>query len=246
MKAAPAQQRRLLDLQETDTRLDQLAYAVRTLRQHKELEQVSARLAATDVELVNARTHLSDTRREQARAEADVELVRERAARNRARLDAGIGTAKELQGLQSEQQSLARRQGDLEEIELEVMERVETLEHRVDQLASTREEIAAEQTAIEREKAAALDTFAGEAAEVERRRAAILPELAADLVALYGKVRASTGGVGAAALRQRRCGGCELELNRLELDRIRTAPADDVVRCQECGRILVRTHESGI
>ena len=65
-------------------------------------------------------------------------------------------------------------------------------------------------------------------------------------VALYDKLRATSGGIGAAALRQRRCEGCRLELNT---DRHQPHPRradDEVLRCEECRRILVRTSESGL
>ncbi len=77
-------------------------------------------------------------------------------------------------------------------------------------------------------------------------RASVVDEVGADLVTLYEKIRLSNGGTGAAALRQRRCGGCQLELNPVEIQRIRSAPEDEVLRCEECRRILVRTAESGL
>ena len=73
-----------------------------------------------------------------------------------------------------------------------------------------------------------------------------MPEVGAELLALYDKIRASVGGTGASELRQRRCGGCRLELNQVDLSRIKAAPADEVIRCEECRRILVRTAESGL
>ena len=69
--------------------------------------------------------------------------------------------------------------------------------------------------------------------------------LDAALLALYEKIRESSG-AGAAMLRARRCEGCRLELNPQELQRIRSAADDEVVRCEECRRILVRTGESGL
>ncbi|MFT4010538.1 MAG: C4-type zinc ribbon domain-containing protein [Nocardioidaceae bacterium] len=68
----------------------------------------------------------------------------------------------------------------------------------------------------------------------------------ADLLALYDRLRESKGGVGAAALRHRRCGGCGLELSPADLNAIRGRATDDVVRCEECSRILVRTADSGL
>ncbi len=246
MKADPQHQRRLLDLQATDTRLDQLAHAVRTLPAHKELEELGARLATLDVEIVNAQTAYSDIQRELTKSEADVELVRSRAARDRDRLDAGTGTAKELQGLQSELESLHRRQGELEDIQLAVMERADEAQSRVGELTTERDDLAAKYAEVQRDKGLALEGFSTEAAEVEARRAAIVPEVAPELLALYDKIRGTSGGIGAAELNARRCGGCRLELNALELNRIRGLSPDEVVRCEECQRILVRTGESGL
>jgi predicted nucleic acid-binding Zn-ribbon protein len=59
-------------------------------------------------------------------------------------------------------------------------------------------------------------------------------------------VGASRGGVGAAELRQRRCTGCQLEINAAELREFAAAAEDEVLRCEECGRILIRTVNSGL
>ena len=67
-----------------------------------------------------------------------------------------------------------------------------------------------------------------------------------DLLALYDKLRQSKGGVGAAELRARQCGGCRLTLDNSEISQIKAAPSDLVIRCEECQRILVRTSESGL
>ena len=72
------------------------------------------------------------------------------------------------------------------------------------------------------------------------------PEIPADLLALYDRIRADSGGIGAAPLHRGRCQGCQITLTPADLGRIRAEPADEVVRCEECRRILVRTAESGL
>jgi uncharacterized protein len=201
---------------------------------------------ALDSELVRARTAHGDVQREVAKAEADVQLVRDRAARDQARLDSGQGTAKDLQALQHEVASLARRQGELEDVELEVMERAEALEARVRELEAARAELTVKVDALEAARDKALADLDAEAAQVSANRANVVPGVGEDLVALYEKIRANSGGVGAAALHQRRCEGCRLELNQVDINRIRAAADDEVLRCEECRRILVRTSESGI
>jgi len=201
---------------------------------------------ALDSELVRARTAHGDVQREVAKAEADVQLVRDRSARDQARLDSGQGTAKDLQALQHEVASLARRQGELEDVELEVMERAEALEARVRELEVARAELTVKVDALEAARDKALADLDAEAAQVTANRANVVPGVGEDLVALYEKIRANSGGVGAAALHQRRCEGCRLELNQVDINRIAAAADDEVLRCEECRRILVRTSESGI
>jgi predicted nucleic acid-binding Zn-ribbon protein len=184
--------------------------------------------------------------REVTKAEADVQLVRDRAARDQARLDSGTGTAKDLQAIQHELVSLSRRQTELEDIEIEVMERAEAAESDVAELERGRAELTDRITALAESRDEALARLDGEAAEVGGPRESLASEVGADLIALYEKVRTSSGGTGAAALRQRRCGGCQLELNPVEIQRIRSAADDEVIRCEECRRILVRTAESGL
>ena len=199
-----------------------------------------------DDDLVRARTAEADVQREVAKADSDVQLVRDRSARNQSRLMAGQGTAKDMQALQHEVDSLTRRQAELEDIELEVMERAEGLAAAVAELEGQRAELVARIDELTAARDRVLTELETEAATVARPRADIVAGVGDELVALSEKIRASSGGIGAAALRQRRCEGCRLELNQVDINRIRAAADDEVLRCEECRRILVRTAESGL
>jgi uncharacterized protein len=246
LTAAPQDQWRLLDVQAHDTRLAQLAHRRRTLPEHAEVERLTQRRRALADELVVARTAGSDLRRELAKAEADVEQVRARVARNRARLDVGQGTAKDLQALQHELGSLGERQGVLEDAELEVMERLEGAETALGGLEAQVAEVEAELAAVEQRRDEALAGLDSEAAAEQNARADAAGGVPGELLALYEKIRDASGGVGAARLYQRRCEGCRLELTPTDLGRLRSAGEDAVLRCEECGRILVRTPDSGL
>ena len=246
MNAESARQLRLLDLQAIDTRLDQIEHARTHLPQLAELADLEGKAHLIDDQLVRSRTELGDIQREVAKSDADVQQVRDRAARDQARLDAGTGSAKDLTAIQHELGSLARRQSELEDIELEVMERAENAQSDVTELERGRGELTARIDALEAARDQALAVLDAEALEVGGPRATVVQEVGEDLVALYEKIRVANGGTGAAALRQRRCGGCQLELNPVEIQRLRLAPEDEVLRCEECRRILVRTPESGL
>lgn len=247
MPKAPAiDQQRLLDLQAIDTRLAQLAHRRATLPEQAELDGlVRERKRSADM-LVAARTLVSDVERQVAKAEGDVAQVRDRAARNTKRLETGAGAAKDLQALQHELESLARRQGVLEDEELLVMERLEQVQFAAAELTTTDTELAEQIEDVTARRDEVLGGISGEEGATLARRQAIVMGIDDALVALYEKVRAPRGGVGAALLRSRRCGGCQLELNASDLSEIRKAASDEVLFCEECGRILVRTEESGL
>ena len=64
-----------------------------------------------------------------------------------------------------------------------------------------------------------------------------------ELVKLYERQRARSG-VGAARLLGRRCGACRIEIDQGEMARISAAAEDEVLRCPECGAILLRVNGS--
>lgn len=246
MKADPEAQRRLLDLQAIDTALAQLAHKRRTLPELAEIETLSRQLSALEDERVRAQVAVDDLDRDIARIERDVEQVRSRKDKDQARLDSGRGPARELEALQHELVSLARRQTELEDAELELMEQRETAQATLDgilaQLATAREA----REAAEARRDQALAEIAKDEEFRTSARQPLVNDLPADLVALYDKIREASGGLGAALLRAGRCGGCRLELAGSERARIKAAPPDEVVRCEECRRIMVRTAESGL
>ncbi|MBN6055336.1 hypothetical protein JYK22_25595 [Nonomuraea sp. RK-328] len=246
MKAAPDAQKRLLDLAELDSVADRLAHRRRTLPELAEIDEQSKRYAKLATEVIEAETEAGDLAREQAKAEGDVDTVRARAERDQKRLDSGAVTSpKDLASLQSEIASLHRRQGDLEEVVLEIMERREAADSKVTDLRARLDEVAATRAAAEDRRDAALVEIDKEGGETQGRRAAVVGDIPADLLGLYEKLREQYG-VGAAMLRGGRCQGCKVALSIAEMNRIKAAPHDEVLRCDECRRILVRTAESGL
>ncbi|MEV6983383.1 C4-type zinc ribbon domain-containing protein [Sphaerisporangium sp. NPDC051017] len=246
MKAAPEAQKRLLELAELDAVLDRLAHRRRTLPELAEIEERSAKLARLATEVIAAETEAGDLAREQTKAESDVEAVRVRADRDQKRLDSGqVTSSKDLSNLQSEIASLHRRQGDLEDVVLEIMERREAADATVTRLRAECGEINAGLATLEEKRDAAIGELDRESGETKGRRGGVTPDIPADLLALYEKLREQYG-VGAAMLQGGRCQGCKVSLSIADLNRLRAAAKDEVLRCEECRRILVRTPESGL
>jgi uncharacterized protein len=246
VKASPEAQLRLLELADLDAELARLDHRRRTLPEIAQLEQIGARSSELRDGIVIVDTELSDLGREQTRAERDVEQVRQRIDRDRSRLDSGqVSAARELSNLQSEVESLLRRQSDLEEVVLDAMERRETAEGRRTALAAEQETLAAHAAELTAKRDAALEEIGEQTAKAESSRATVTAVIPADVLTLYDKLRAQQG-VGAAMLRRGSCEGCHLTLHTVDLNQIRAAAPDEVVRCEECRRILVRTAESGL
>jgi len=247
VKAEPSQQLALLDIQACDTRLAQLQHRIDTLPESTELAQVRERKEYLRREIVAAETIVSDLERERLKADADVDLVRERSRKDRELLDSGsITDPKQLQNLESEISSLAKRQSDLEDVELEIMERLEGAQAAVVQLTSDRAEVEGNEERLAAVVAQAQSEVETERAEVMADRQSLVSTVSEELLALYEKIRGDHAGLGAARLHRGRCEGCHLELPPTEVSAIKAAPADEVLRCEECRCILVRTEESGL
>lgn len=241
MPHAPvADQLRLLEVQDADLRLQQARHRRATLPVTEQITELSARAADLEEDAVARGTEVSDLRREVTKAEDDVQAVRQRADRDRSRLESGTGSAKDLQALQSELEVLARRQSALEDVEIEAMERLEAAEALHADARTQRDAIAADITKLSAERDEQLRDIDAEIGDIEAERALKAEGLDATLVALYEKLRDQHGGVGAAALRGSQCLGCHMTLNPADLRTIASAAPDAVVRCEECGRILVR------
>lgn len=246
MKADPDAQRRLLDLQAIDTALAQLAHRRRHLPELGEVERLRREASTLDQERVRAQVTVDDLDRDIARIERDVDQVRARKDKDQARLDIGTGPARELEALQHELLSLQRRQSELEDAELELMEQRESAAAVLDETVRRGTTVTEQLAATEARRDKALTDIGKDEEFRLAGRQPLVADLPADLIALYEKIREHAGGVGAALLRAGRCEGCRLELSGSERARVRAAAPDEVVRCDECRRILVRTAESGL
>ena len=138
MNADHAAQLRLLDLQADDTALAQLAHRRRTLPELAALAERDERATALTDEIIDAETRATDVADEQRRLENEVDAVRSRAVRDEQRMQAGGLPSKELEQLQHEVASLARRQSSLEDDLLEVMEQREQADATLADLVSQR------------------------------------------------------------------------------------------------------------
>lgn len=231
----------LLRVQEHDTAVDQLRHRRATLPELAELNRIEDELAALErarAELVAGRDEVA---RRQKRLEDELAAVEAKIDEIDGRLYSGAVTIpRELQAMQAEVESLKRRRSTLEDDVLEAMTEREPLDEEIAGLDATRagyDEEAARLRAAVAEVEVAIDAELARERQARAEAAAALPD---DLSRLYEDLRRKLGGVGAARLVNGRCSGCHLTLPATELDRIRRAPPDALIRCDQCGRVLVR------
>jgi predicted nucleic acid-binding Zn-ribbon protein len=245
VRADSAVQRRLLDLAEVDTELTRIDHRRRTLPELAQIVEREAVAREKRDKVVAVETVLRDLNRDATRQETDIEAVRAREDRDRTLLKDGNVGARQVADLEHELGTLSRRQTALEDDLLELMERREAVE--LDVAHAKVEHDAAEQALADTRKRRDEAMTELEVADKRRNdeRQKLLPVFPAELLALYDRIRKQKG-IGAALLRARRCGACRLELDRNKIAHIRDTVPDEVVRCDECGAILVRTTESGL
>ena len=239
MKAEVTQQRSLLELSDLDADLSRIAHRAAHLPQREAVEQMQIEYTAINDRLAAVRIAVEDLNTQVSRFESEIEAVRQREDRDRTLLQSGATDAKQLSDLQHELETLERRQASLEDSLLEVMERREELQSQLATELGALEALQADLASAQQ----ALDAATAEVDEARQsqssRRDALSATLDPDLSALYERQRAG-GGPGAGRLLGHRCGACRIEIGRGEMSRISAAAEDELVRCPECGAILLR------
>ncbi|NLA28661.1 MAG: nucleic acid-binding protein [Propionibacterium sp.] len=246
MKADSSAQRALLQVADLDTQMARLRHQRTTLPEHAKLSELQTQRGRLSEQIVAAQTRISDAEAEQERVEIDLVPARARLERNQQKVDAGMIAAKALQPMLDEIEHLRGRIATLEDNQLEIMQQVEDETAICENLTAERSEIENQMRELLASRNNATAELDIRITQLSEQRANLTGRLPADLMALYEKIAQRVGGTGAAELRARRCGGCGLELDVSEVKRQAAAAPDDLLRCEECGRILVRTENSGL
>ena len=239
MKAEVAQQRSLLELAELDAGLTRLEHREKNLAEQQRLEEVQATLREANDRLAALQIAIDDLDDQIAKFETEIDGVRQREDRDRRLLAEGSVDAKQLTELQHELQTLERRQAALEDSLLEVMERREELQRDQESALGEIDDLQSTLSDAQRACDDARTELDQQRHQSVSRRDELISGLDPDLVALYERQRERSG-AGAGLLQGRRCGACRIEIDKGELARISAAADDDLLRCPECGVILLR------
>ncbi len=243
VNASPENQRTLLDIADLDRRIAQTERARTKPSQAGRITELVAIRQEQLRELTALAGTRDDVRTELKRLESDVAVVEARRNRDAERLAASTNS-KDAQALEHELASLARRQSDLEDAELDVMGRLEEAEAALAAQQALLDTTTAEGAALTAQAKADVAAATELGAQLARDRAAVAEGVAPELLAEYARRAANSAG--AALLTRGTCEGCRILLPSTDLNDIRRAADDLVVSCPECGCILVRTEESGL
>lgn len=242
ISASPAEQRRLLDLQQLDTTIRQLQHRRAHLPEQQEVDENAATLSHISAEYANGRERLEQLARAQKRYEDEIATVDSRRKSEEGRMYSGLITSeKEVQALRSEISALRARKSDLEDALLEVMQESEDLESMVETLKERHAELTSRASDLERDRDIAARDIDAELVERRGEREALAAEVPLEAAEYYEELRERKDGVAVAALVGRTCQGCRLELTAVEFEEAHERAKHGLTRCEQCGRILVPT-----
>lgn len=230
----------LLELQKIDSTIDRLTTRLHNLPEQEQLDDLLNRQRELEGQVGELEASLDEVAGRQRKLDTEIENIGKKIAHEEARLNAGdVSSPREMASIGAEIESLKRRRARFEDEDLEVMEERENVEKQLGGLRSDLEGLQEEvaQAIVRRDRAGG--EVSAELQKARDRKQAWLPRIPGDLLNYYDDLRKAKGGVGAAALQGSMCLGCHMQLPAQEVARVRAA--DGLVRCDECGRILVVT-----
>jgi len=232
---------RLLEVQDHDTAIDQLRHRLATLPERSQLAEVQRRLAALEARVAEVQVGRDELGVRQSALEQQIEASRSRRAELERRMYGGqVSSARDLQAVDEEVKHLIRHISELEDREIEIMEVLEPIDNELEAAGTERTGLGQDRDRLGRAIADAVERIEADIVAQTGARATAAATVPADLLARYERLRTTLSGTGAARLVGGSCSGCHLTLPAMEVDRIRKAPADEVITCDQCGRILVR------
>ena len=230
----------LLLVQERDTTLDQLRHRREAMPERAELEARAAELRRTDAERAAVGERHRVVHADERRIDDEARAVGDRAEEVNKRLYSGsISSPRELQAMQADIDMLLRRRSDLEDEELEIMEKREALDGELATLDAAIGDLQAKVSALRTKIAETEVEIDDELARETSARADLAKPIAESLLRDYERRRVQNRGAGAARLVGTTCQACHLTIPSTEAEQIRRGAGSVVAYCDNCFAILV-------
>ena len=237
MKLDQAGQSALLKLSQVDLEIEQIKTEISKAVNSKELSDASAKLAESSSSVLTARTTFENLNMESRKADDNLRLVEERIARDQDRLN-NTSSPKDAQAMQSEIESLTIRKNELEEVELEVLERLEAAEDELAALSSQREELSKVVSSLQEAIQGQVEELKSRGRKATADRETLLTKVPEDVLARYSELAAKQIAVG--QVENRSCSACRMGLTASTIDSLSALTQDQVGTCPECLAMIVR------
>jgi hypothetical protein len=226
----------LLDLQDVDLQIDRLLNQRQALPELERYRTTHTELEALEASHEEATAELREVSLELDKTNGELTIAEQKLAAEQNRLYAGGLSARDADFLRQEVEMLGRKNTEMEDRVLELMELREARDEGAGSLAAEVTEKQAAKSALEGEIQSAWKSIDAELAHKEARKADIVPLVDPDLLELYEELRRLKEGVAVGRLADGVCGGCHLALTAAEQ---LSATRQDPPRCIHCRRILV-------
>jgi predicted nucleic acid-binding Zn-ribbon protein len=230
----------LLLVQDRDTTLDQLRHRRAALPERAQLETYAAEWRRTEATRQEVQERQRIVLADERRVDDEARAVGARADEVNQRLYSGtVSSPRELQAMQADIDMLRRRRSDLEDEELEIMERREALDDEIAGLDATIEGLQATVAQLQATIGASEAEIDEEIARESAERDSLAKPIAETLLRDYEHRRVQNRGAGAARLVGATCQACHLTIPSTEAEQIRRSAGSEVAYCDNCFAILV-------
>ncbi len=237
MKLDRAGQSALLKLSQVDMEIEQIKSEISKAVNSKDLTDASVKLSSASGEVLGARTNFENLNMEARKADDNLHLVEERIARDMERLN-NTSSPKDAQAIQSEVESLTKRKSDLEEVELEVLDRLEKAETELNAISATREELSKVVSEMQESIQLHVDELKSRGRKLTADREILLTKVSSEILVRYQNLSAKQVAVG--QIENRSCTACRMGLTASTIDALSSLAEDEVGSCPECLAMIVR------
>ena len=237
MKVKSQELETLFALQELLISNRKIESSAKQLATGSDLEAARAAQLENSAEISQARSEHEALVRELERLEADLALVNKRITSDKDRLSK-TAVARDAIGIQHELETLAKRASDLEDVELELMERKSESDVRMHELEVLGEKLEQElqitKARVQLELSELKTQHQAQLKSIEELRKQVSEELLARFDARFAR------GLAVGRLQKNTCTACNMSITATALADLHQVAQDEVASCPECQAILIR------
>jgi predicted nucleic acid-binding Zn-ribbon protein len=237
MKLDKPGQAALLKLSEVDIEIERIKSVISKAVNSTELSAKSQALSDYSGEVIASRTNFENLNMEARKADDNLHMVEERLTRDKERLNQ-TSSPKDAQAIQSEVESLTIRKEELEEVELEILDRLEVAKQELDEISLKREKTSNDLEQLRVKIQIEVDDLKAQGRKLVADKEILTSKVPAEILGKYTLLAARQIAVG--KIESRSCTACRMGLTANTIDSLADLPEDEIGSCPECLAMIVR------